>query len=59
MPRFYDVKSGAIKIDGIDLRDMAALRKVVTYAYQLLPATIIIPSPDYVNVMVLMPGLGL
>ena len=43
------------EMEGIDLTDMAALRRVVTYAYQLLPATIIIPSPDYVNVMVLMP----
>ncbi|MFZ1741556.1 MAG: aromatic ring-hydroxylating dioxygenase subunit alpha, partial [Pontixanthobacter sp.] len=39
----------------VDLTDMAALRRVITFAYQLLPATIIIPSPDYVNVMVLMP----
>lgn len=42
-------------MEHIDLTDMAAMRRVVTFAYQLLPATIIVPSPDYVNVMVLMP----
>lgn len=43
------------EMEGVNLNDMAVLRRVVTFAYQLLPATVIIPSPDYVNVMVLMP----
>ena len=43
------------EMDGVDFGNMDALRRVVTFAYQLLPATIIVPSPDYVNVMVLMP----
>ena len=43
------------EMEGVDLTDMAALRRVVTYAYQLLPGALIIPSPDYINVMVMMP----
>lgn len=43
------------EMEGVDLTDMHAMRQIVTFAYQLLPATIIIPSPDYFNVMVLMP----
>ncbi|MDG5747300.1 SRPBCC family protein [Qipengyuania sp. XHP0207] len=43
------------EMEGVDLEDMAALRRVVTYAYQLLPGALIIPSPDYINVMVMMP----
>jgi len=39
----------------IDHEDWPALRAVITFAYQLFPATIIIMSPDYVNLMVLMP----
>lgn len=39
----------------VDHEDWTALRGAITFAYQLFPATIIIMSPDYVNVMVLMP----
>ena len=45
----------AEEMAGVDLTDMAKLRRLVTFAYQLLPATIVIPSPDYLNLMVLMP----
>src|SRR4051812_24492108 len=38
----------------VDHEDWPALRAVITFAYQLLPATILIMSPDYVNLMVLM-----
>ncbi len=43
------------EMESIDFTDMAAMRKVVTFAYQLLTGTVIVPSPDYINVMVLMP----
>ena len=39
----------------IDRHDWAALRSAITFAYQLFPGTIMIMSPDYVNIMVLMP----
>jgi Rieske 2Fe-2S family protein len=39
----------------IDHEDMAALRGAITFAYQLFPATVLVMSPDYVNLMVLMP----
>jgi glycine betaine catabolism A len=42
-------------LDGVDMHDWPALRGVLTYAYQLLPATVIVASPDYVNIMTIMP----
>jgi hypothetical protein len=42
-------------LEGADLQDWPALRRIMTYAYQLLPATVLVASPDYVNLMVIMP----
>jgi phenylpropionate dioxygenase-like ring-hydroxylating dioxygenase large terminal subunit len=39
----------------VDLEDWPTLRRLGTFTYQLLPATVIICSPDYVNVMTIMP----
>lgn len=43
-------------VAALDLEDWQALRASITFAYQLFPATVLIVSPDYVNLMVLMPG---
>ena len=45
----------AEELDGVDFTDMAALRKVGTFAYQLFPATVVVVSPDYINIMTLWP----
>jgi phenylpropionate dioxygenase-like ring-hydroxylating dioxygenase large terminal subunit len=42
-------------MDGVDAQDWTAVRAAMTYTYQLFPATVVIVSPDYVNLMVLMP----
>ena len=39
----------------IDRDDWGALRHAVTYTYFLFPAAILIVSPDYINLLVVMP----
>lgn len=42
-------------MEKVDLDDWPALRRIMTFTYQLIPATVIVCSPDYVNVMTIMP----
>lgn len=39
----------------VDRDDWTALRRAVTYTYQLFPASVIIVSPDYINLLIAMP----
>ncbi len=45
----------AAELEAIDMQDWPALRGCITYTYQLFPATVIVVSPDYVNLMTIMP----
>jgi glycine betaine catabolism A len=45
----------AAELADIDMGHWPSLRSAVTFAYQLFPATVVVVSPDYVNLMVLMP----
>jgi glycine betaine catabolism A len=45
----------AAELADIDLGDWPQLRSAITFTYQLFPATVVVVSPDYVNLMVLMP----
>ena len=45
----------AAYLSEIDRDDWVQLRKAVTYTYQLFPASVIIVSPDYINLLIAMP----
>lgn len=45
----------AAELADLDMGNWPQLRSAVTYTYQLFPATQIVVSPDYVNVMTIMP----
>ncbi|MEO6247294.1 MAG: aromatic ring-hydroxylating dioxygenase subunit alpha [Sphingomicrobium sp.] len=42
-------------LNEIDRDDWPALRRAVTYTYQLFPNSVVIVSPDYINLLVVMP----
>lgn len=54
-PHMRSLVGRATELEGVDLADWPALRRVATFAYQLFPATVIVISPDYVNLMTIMP----
>lgn len=45
----------AAYLSEIDRNDWGQLRAAVTYTYQLFPASVIVVSPDYINLLVCMP----
>jgi Rieske 2Fe-2S family protein len=52
------MRAGVGRVDYLaaaDTQDFAHLRRVVTYTYTAFPATTIIVSPDYVNILVAYP----
>ncbi len=54
-PHMRSLVGRVTELEGLDLADWQALRRVATFAYQLFPATVIVISPDYVNLMTVMP----
>ena len=45
----------AAERDALSSSDWAVLRAAITYTYQMFPGAVLVVSPDYINLMVLMP----
>jgi len=41
--------------EALSSNDWSVLRAAITYTYQMFPGTVLVVSPDYINLMVLMP----
>jgi phenylpropionate dioxygenase-like ring-hydroxylating dioxygenase large terminal subunit len=54
-PHMRAIVGRVTELEGLDLGNWEALRRVATFAYQLFPATVVVMSPDYVNLMTVMP----
>jgi phenylpropionate dioxygenase-like ring-hydroxylating dioxygenase large terminal subunit len=48
----------AEELNAIDMNDWPAVRRAMTFTYQMFPGTVLVVSPDYINLMVLMPQSG-
>lgn len=45
----------AEELNAIDMEDWPAVRRAMTFTYQMFPGTVLVVSPDYINLMVLIP----
>jgi len=48
-------RSAVGRAGALGSNDWAALRAAITYTYQMFPGAVLVVSPDYINLMVLMP----